>query len=114
MVNFQEHLSRINLRITSGLAVIEEDWVTLRTMSNNLGTTFNEEVEFSWEIKDESTKKDEEVIDSVSNGLDHEEHSTHPFNMDRTTEVILKEGGTEEEDLEVNNRSCRCSIRLDI
>jgi hypothetical protein len=50
MVDLQEELSVINSRIMSGIAVSEEEWNTVRKFTNKLGSTFNDEVDFAWEI----------------------------------------------------------------
>jgi hypothetical protein len=49
MVKLQEQLSEINSRIMSGLAVSEEEWNTIRTMSSKLGSTFTDDVDFAWD-----------------------------------------------------------------
>jgi hypothetical protein len=49
MVDLQQQLSEINSRIMSGLAVSEEEWNTVRTMSSKLGSTFKDDVDFAWD-----------------------------------------------------------------
>lgn len=49
MIDLQNNLARVNLRIMSGTAVSEDEWETLRRMSTKLGSTFKNEVEFSWQ-----------------------------------------------------------------
>ena len=49
MVDLQEQLNLVNERIMSGLAVSEDDWTLLRSMTGKMGATFHDEVEFEWE-----------------------------------------------------------------
>jgi len=49
MVDLQESLAEMNRRIMSGMAVPESEWERLRAMSSHLNTSFQQEVEFSWE-----------------------------------------------------------------
>jgi hypothetical protein len=58
MLDLQEHLTRINRKVISGVAVSEEDWFSLRVTSNHLAVTMNEEVVFSLEVQDESPNEE--------------------------------------------------------
>jgi len=66
MVDLQEHLAAVNERIMSGLAVSDDDWVSLRRLSGRLGDSFRDEVKFSWE---EDEKDDNIEVGNSNNGL---------------------------------------------
>lgn len=71
LVGLHNSLGRVNDRITSGKAVSEEDWASLRLMTTKLGSTFKNEVEFSWErVQDQASGRNER---HSINDLDGEE-----------------------------------------
>ena len=49
LVEMQCTLQEMNQRIMSGLGVSENEWVTLRQQSLDLGHLFNDQVHFQWE-----------------------------------------------------------------
>jgi hypothetical protein len=49
LVEVQHKLQEMNTRIMSGLSVHQDDWISLRQMSTNLGVLFTDHVEFTWE-----------------------------------------------------------------
>jgi cadmium resistance protein CadD (predicted permease) len=51
MVDLQEELAAVNDRIISGVAVSEEEWMSVRDLIGTLGSTFHDDVDFAWENK---------------------------------------------------------------
>jgi hypothetical protein len=83
MVELQEQLSAINSRIMSGIAVSEEEWNTVRTMSSKLGSTFNDDVDFAWDSEraDIPAPNQSKVQGGVVEEIEHdpEHHSVVRF-----------------------------------
>jgi hypothetical protein len=63
MIKLQEELSAVNDHITSGVAVSEEEWTSVRELIGTLGSTFHDDVDFAWEKskKDANLKEEWEV-----------------------------------------------------
>jgi hypothetical protein len=55
MVELQEELTAVNDHIMSGVAVSEEEWISVRGLIGTLGSTFHDDVDFAWE----NNKKDD-------------------------------------------------------
>jgi hypothetical protein len=72
MVELQERLSEINSRIMSGLAVSEEEWNTIRTMSSKLGSTFKDDVDFAWDSDRADIPAQSKVQGTVVEEVEHD------------------------------------------
>jgi hypothetical protein len=70
MIDLQEHLSLMNNRVMSGVAVSEDDWIFLREMNRRLFSTFKEDVMFAWESDEAETLFEKEDIDILGIGED--------------------------------------------
>jgi hypothetical protein len=93
MVDLQQQLSEINSRVMSGLAVSEEEWNKVRTMSSKLGSTFKDDVDFAWDSDRADIPAQSKVQGGVVEEAEHarEHHSSVRFQDDDANEGTVKE-----------------------
>ena len=84
MIDLEKNLARVNRRIMSGTAVSEGEWETLRLMSTKLGSTFKNEVEFSWQRGTEQARTWDHRAGDLSEPFS--EHGNHLSDVNETNE----------------------------
>ena len=82
MLDLQDQLEAVNNKIMSGIAVSKDDWGVITKLTSRLDRTFDEEVEFEWDIERRYEEKLEEVMPQDMSGRSWGTSSHHKRGSD--------------------------------